>query len=58
MLIVVIVRKTLKSCFNEIKSSAAGTGIMGLMVNSTVFLEVNNLTSIETREIKAAPPSV
>jgi hypothetical protein len=34
MLIVVIVRKALKPCFSEIKTSAAGTGIMGLMVSS------------------------
>ncbi|KAJ7612324.1 hypothetical protein DFH06DRAFT_1345073 [Mycena polygramma] len=33
MLIVIIVRKTLRSCFSEIKSSTAGTGIMGLMGN-------------------------
>ncbi|KAJ6457770.1 DNase I-like protein [Mycena vitilis] len=33
MLIIIIVRKALRPCFNEIKSSTAGTGIMGLMGN-------------------------
>ncbi|KAJ6493027.1 DNase I-like protein [Mycena sanguinolenta] len=33
ILIVMIVRKALRPCFSEIKSAAAGTGIMGLMGN-------------------------
>jgi hypothetical protein len=34
MFVVVIVGKALKSCFSEIKSSAAGTGIMALVISS------------------------
>ncbi|KAJ7753891.1 DNase I-like protein [Mycena olivaceomarginata] len=42
MLIVVIVRRTLRPCFSEIKTSAAGTGIMGLMnPGPTVLTFVN-----------------
>ncbi|KAJ7118421.1 DNase I-like protein [Mycena crocata] len=33
MLIVVIVKKVLRPCFDEVKTCAAGTGIMGLMGN-------------------------
>ncbi|KAJ7620458.1 DNase I-like protein [Roridomyces roridus] len=33
ILIIVIVRKALRPCFSEIKGTAAGTGIMGLMGN-------------------------
>ncbi|KAJ7742592.1 DNase I-like protein [Mycena metata] len=33
LLLVVIVKKTLKPCFSDIKSCVAGTGIMGLMGN-------------------------
>lgn len=32
MFIVIIVKKCLKDCFGNIKSSAAGAGILGVMV--------------------------
>jgi len=32
MLVLVFVKKNIRSCFSEIKLSAAGAGIMGLMV--------------------------
>ncbi|KAJ7850026.1 Endonuclease/exonuclease/phosphatase, partial [Mycena olivaceomarginata] len=50
MLIVVIVRKALKPCFSEIKTSAAGTGIMGLMVR---LIKPTNQHRRETRVVPA-----
>lgn len=37
MLIVVIVKISLKECFGEVKTSAAGAGILGVMVCDVLF---------------------
>ena len=37
MLIVVIVKTSLKECFGEVKTSAAGAGILGVMVCHVLF---------------------
>ena len=37
MLIVVIVKTSLKECFGEVKTSAAGAGILGVMVCDDVL---------------------
>ena len=37
MLIVVIVKTSLKECFGEVKTSAAGAGILGVMVCDVLF---------------------
>ncbi len=36
MLIVIIVKDSLKDCFKNVRTSAAGAGIMGVMVNTTI----------------------
>ncbi|KAF7343256.1 Inositol polyphosphate 5-phosphatase OCRL-1 [Mycena venus] len=58
MLIMVIVRKELKSCFSEIKSSAVGTGIMGLMGNKGGTAIRMKFTPRATVEAKNPGPTV
>jgi len=41
MLIVVFVKKTLKECFEDIKTTSVGAGILGLMVWEYLALAVN-----------------
>ncbi|KAJ7880394.1 Endonuclease/exonuclease/phosphatase [Mycena olivaceomarginata] len=58
MLIVVIVRKALKPCFSEIKTSAAGTGIMGLMGNKGGTAIHMKFTPPATDAVKNPGPTV
>ncbi|KAJ7880382.1 hypothetical protein B0H14DRAFT_1574544 [Mycena olivaceomarginata] len=58
MLIVVIVRKALKPCFSEIKTSAAGTGIMGLMGNKGGTAIRMKFTPPATDAVKNPGPTV
>ncbi|KAJ7802539.1 DNase I-like protein [Mycena olivaceomarginata] len=58
MLIVVIVRRTLRPCFSEIKTSAAGTGIMGLMGNKGGTAIRMKFTPPATDAVKNPGPTV
>ncbi|KAJ7880385.1 hypothetical protein B0H14DRAFT_3768414 [Mycena olivaceomarginata] len=58
MLVVVIVRKALKPCFSEIKTSAAGTGIMGLMGNKGGTAIRMKFTPPATDAVKNPGPTV
>ncbi|KAK6974368.1 inositol polyphosphate 5-phosphatase OCRL-1 [Favolaschia claudopus] len=58
MLIVVIVRKTLRGQFSDIKSSAAGTGIMGLMGNKGGTAVRMKFTQPATDDVKNPAPTV
>ncbi|KAJ7672386.1 DNase I-like protein [Mycena polygramma] len=58
MLIIIIVRKALRSCFSEIKSSTAGTGIMGLMGNKGGTAIRMNFTPPATDAAKNPGPMV
>ena len=39
MLLIMIVRKSLKDCFGDMKTCSAGAGIMGLMVRITAIFD-------------------
>jgi len=41
ILIVIFVRKPIKSYFSEVKTCAAGAGLMGMMVSSTLSMALN-----------------
>lgn len=40
MLIVILVKKTLKSCFGEVRADSAGSGILGVMVCDLPFYDL------------------
>ncbi|KAF7349358.1 Inositol polyphosphate 5-phosphatase OCRL-1 [Mycena sanguinolenta] len=58
ILLVVIVRKALRPCFSEIKSTAAGTGIMGLMGNKGGTAIRLKFTPIATDALENPGPTV
>ena len=59
MLLVVIVKKSIRSCFSDIKMAAVGAGIMGLMVYHKVHPPSKILDSFLVHRVtKAVPPSV
>jgi hypothetical protein len=41
MLIMVFVKKSLKECFEDIKTTSVGAGILGMMVRNTLNLAVD-----------------
>ena len=59
MLIVIIVKTSLKDCFGEVKTSAAGAGILGVMVCDVLFCSFVldlSLTTILCRGTKEELP--
>ncbi|KAJ7206536.1 DNase I-like protein [Mycena pura] len=58
ILVVAIVRTTMRPCFGEIKSSAAGTGIMGLMGNKGGTALRMHFTPPATDAVKAPAATV
>ncbi|KAJ7507015.1 DNase I-like protein [Mycena galericulata] len=58
LLIVIIVKKALRPCFDEVKSTMAGTGIMGLMGNKGGTAIRMKFTPPATEAVKNPGPTV